>query len=272
MLDALRHLLLIVEHGTFTEAARRAHLSQPALSASIRRLEADLGAPLLERGRTGAKLTAAGQAMLPHARATIAAMRDARRSVTQVVGVERGEVRIGAGATACTYVMPPYVAKFRRRHPGVRIFVQEIFTKDVFDGLADGTLDLGIVSGSRGERWIDDELILVGAPGVDALGAALITFPKGTNTRELVERHFPEADIAMELASIASVKGNVRAGIGVALVSRAAVRHDLKTGRLVEVPDPRTPLPRQLRIAHRGRRLLSPAAAALRQTLLRART
>jgi len=173
MLDALRHLVLIVEHGTFTEAARRAHLSQPALSASIRRLENELGASLLERGRTGAKLTAAGRAMIPHARAAITATRDARRSVAQIVGVERGEVRIGAGATACTYLMPPYVARFRRQHPSVRIFVREIPTDDVFDGLASGTLDLGIVSGTRGEHWIDDELILVGAPGMDTLGASI---------------------------------------------------------------------------------------------------
>jgi len=72
----------------------------------------------------------------------------------------------------------------------------------------------------------------------------------------------------MELGSIAAVKGNVRAGIGMALVSRAAVESDLAGGRLVEVPDPRTPIARTLSLIHRGRERLPPAAAALREQLL----
>ena len=74
MFDSFAHLLLIVEHGTFTEAARHAHLSQPALTASIRRLEEAFGAQLLHRGRRGASLTAAGEALLPRVRAALAAV------------------------------------------------------------------------------------------------------------------------------------------------------------------------------------------------------
>src|SRR5688500_19749950 len=81
MLDGMRHFLAIVETGTFTEAARRVHLSQPALSASIRRLEDALGAPLLLRGRTGAEPTAAGHALIPRARAALGAVEEARRAV-----------------------------------------------------------------------------------------------------------------------------------------------------------------------------------------------
>ena len=81
MLDELRHLLLIVEHRTFTAAARHAHLSQPALSASVRRLEEELGARLLDRGRHGATLTAEGEALLPRAQAALAAFEDGRRAV-----------------------------------------------------------------------------------------------------------------------------------------------------------------------------------------------
>ena len=72
MVEELRHFLLIAAHGTFTEAARRAHLSQPALTASMRRLEAAVGARLLLRGPGGASLTAAGEALRPHAEAVLA--------------------------------------------------------------------------------------------------------------------------------------------------------------------------------------------------------
>src|SRR5215212_2052563 len=100
MLESLRHFLLITEHGTFTRAARRAHLSQPALTASIHKLEEELGARLFHRGRTGAALTAAGEALVPRARAALAAVADARRAVAEIEGLRSGEVRLGAGATA----------------------------------------------------------------------------------------------------------------------------------------------------------------------------
>src|SRR3954469_5816811 len=102
MLDELRHFLLVVEHGTFTEAARRSRLTQPALSASIRRLEEHFGARLLHRGRAGAEATAAGEALVPRARAVFAAISEAERAVREIEGLDAGEVRLGAGATVCT--------------------------------------------------------------------------------------------------------------------------------------------------------------------------
>src|SRR5688500_9815845 len=99
MFESLRHFLLILDHGTFTEAAKRAHLSQPALTASIHRLEQDLGATLLHRGRKGAQVTAAGAELVPRARAALAAIDEARRAVREVLELDRGEVRIGAGGT-----------------------------------------------------------------------------------------------------------------------------------------------------------------------------
>src|SRR5262245_18018303 len=101
MLDSLRHFLLIVEHGTFTAAARRAHISQPGLTASVHRLEEHMGARLLQRGRSGAAPTEAGLALLPHARAAVVALDDGMRAVAEICGLERGEVCLGAGATVC---------------------------------------------------------------------------------------------------------------------------------------------------------------------------
>src|SRR5690606_12085457 len=145
MFDALHHLLLIVEHGTFTEAARHAHLSQPALSASIARLEADLGVALLDRGRHGARLTAAGAALLPHARAALAAVEDGRNAVAEVVGLRRGEVAIGTGATVATYLLPPLLAAFRQQHPDITIAVREQPSAEIGDALERGEIDLAIV-------------------------------------------------------------------------------------------------------------------------------
>lgn len=272
MLDGLKQFVLVAQHRTFTEAARRAHLSQPALTAAIQRLEDQFGARLFVRGRRGAELTAEGQALMPRALAALAAVEDGRRAVAEVAGLKSGEVRMGAGATACTYLLPPVLAEFRSRHPGVVFRLRECTTEEVLNLLHMGDMDLGVVTHPGGERWREDPLILVCAPGVDAATAPFVTFSPGATTRRLLDERFPEARIVMELQSIAAVKGNVRAGIGKALVSRSAVARDLAAGHLVEIRDRRTPVPRTLHLVHRGVDRLPPAAAALRTLLLQSRS
>lgn len=269
MMDGLRHFLLVVEHGTFTAAARRAHLSQPALSASIRRLEEQLGGRLLERGPRGAHPTAAGKALLPWAEAALGAVDQARRAVAAVEGLELGEIRIGAGATACTTFLPPLLTAFRQDHPGIALYLREATSADVCRAVEHGQLDLGIVSDPHGaERWRDDVLRLVAAPGVDAAAAPHLTFPRGANHRELLDAHFPDVDVAMELNSIVAIKAHVASGMGIALLSEATVESELAAGRLVPVDDPRTPIVRTLYVLHTGAGRLNPAAAALRDALL----
>lgn len=271
MLTELRHLVLAAEHGSLTAAARHAHLSQPALTASIQRLEAQVGARLLDRGRSGASLTAAGQALMPRARAALAAVDEGMRAVQEVMDLGAGEVRLGAGATACTYLLPPLFAAFRARYPGVRFMLRELTTDEALDGLAEGALDLALVVHPDAELWREDPLILVRAPHHDVArvdDAPVVTLRPGASSRALLDETWPDANIVMELGGIAAVKAMVAAGIGVALVSEGAVADDLERGRLAVLPDPRTPLVRRLGVLHRGAQRLPPAAAAFRKALL----
>ena len=284
VLEPLRHFTLVAQHRTFTAAARHAHVTQPALSASIQRLEAQMGAKLFDRGPGGATITAAGAVLLPRARAALAAVEEGRRAVAEVMGLSVGSVRVGAGATVCTYYLPRTLAKFRASHPGVQILLREASPDDLIDALEAGDLDLVILarvvqrggsgdflraarSGLVREKWIDDEIVLVGAPGVDPKTAPMVTFAHGATTRTLVDQYFPGVPIAMELGSIAAVKGNTRAGVGVALVSRRAVDRDVAGGQLVVLPSDRTPIVRPLYLVHRGRDRLPPAAAELHRLL-----
>lgn len=271
MIDELRHFVLIAEIGNFTRAAKRAHLSQPALTASIKRLEAQLGARLLERGRTGASTTAAGDALLPFARAAIAAVEAGQRAVAEIEGLHRGEVRLAAGATACTYLLPEVLARYRAAHPDIRFLLRESTTDEALDALHAGDIDIAVVSGADGEPWFVDELIVVASPEFrarDLERGPFVAFRRGSTSRTLLDDAFPNAEIVMELGSIATVKGNVRAGIGLALVSRHAVVRDLAEGSLVRVRTPSTPLERPLELVHLGADRLPPAAAALRKLLL----
>ncbi len=283
VLEPLRHFTLVAQHRTFTAAARHAGVTQPGLTASIQRLEAQMKAKLFLRGPGGATLTAAGEALLPRARAALAAVEEGRRAVAEVMGLTAGSVRVGAGATVCTYYLPRTLAKFRARHPGVQIHLREANPSDLLDALEAGALDLVILaqvvrrgggdllraarSGLVREKWLDDELVLVGAPGIDSKSAPLVTFAPGATTRTLVDVHFAGAPIAMELGSIAAVKGNTRAGVGIALVSRRAVERDVAGGQLVILAHERTPIIRPMFIVHRGRDRLPPAAAELHRML-----
>jgi DNA-binding transcriptional LysR family regulator len=201
------------------------------------------------------------------------------------MGLAVGSVRVGAGATVCTYYLPRTLAKFRARHPGVQILLREANQDALLDALEAGDLDLVILariarrggigedllraarSGLVREKWLDDEIVLVGAPGIDVKTAPLVTFARGATTRTLVDQYFPGVPIAMELGSIAAVKGNTRAGVGVALVSRFAVERDVAAGQLVVLPSERTPIVRPMYLVHRGRDRLPPAAAELHRML-----
>lgn len=283
VLEPLRHFILVTQHGTLTAAARHAHVTQPALTASIKRLEGRMQARLFDRGPGGATLTAAGAALLPRARAALAAIEEGQRAVAEVMGLTVGSVRLGAGATVCTYYLPRTLAKFRARHKTVQILLREASPDLLLDALEAGDLDLVILarvvsrgggdllraarSGLAREKWLDDEIVLVGAPGVDPKTAPLVTFAQGGTTRTLVDQHLPGVPIAMELGSIAAVKANTRAGVGIALVSRRAVERDVAAGQLLEIPHERTPIVRPLYLVHRGRDRLPPAAAELHRML-----
>ena len=268
MHEELRHFLLIVEEGTFTRAARRAHLSQPALSASIRRLEDRVGARLLDRGRHGAEATAAGRAFLPSARQTVAAFEDGIRAVAEIEGLGQGEVRVGAGATAATFLLPKILSGFRKKHPNLRYLLREGYAQEIRQQVEQGELDIGIITGEGDEPWYRDELVIVASSKIDPCNAGFVTFPEGSATRALMHEKLGEVPIVMELAGIGAVKGNVRAGMGKALMSRAAVKAELASGRFVEIPHPKTPIRRTLSLVHRGLSRMPPAAAALREDLL----
>jgi DNA-binding transcriptional LysR family regulator len=167
--------------------------------------------------------------------------------------------------------LPPILAEYRRLFPKVAILVREAPTRELESGLGAGELDLALVStddGADGDFFCEDQLVLVARSRSVDPHAPFVTFPRGAHARDVLDELFPDAVIAMEIASIAAVKANVRAGVGIALVSRRAVARDLANHQLVELPSPRTPVVRTLSLVHRGVTLLPPAALALRELML----
>src|SRR5688572_22645662 len=120
-LRQFEYLVTVVDEGSFTRAAELLHVTQPALSHQIRALERTVGAQLLDRLPRAVRLTPAGRAWLPHARAALA---DAERALTaarRAAGLECGELRVATLYSLTLGVLPPVLRRWRAEHPDVRI-------------------------------------------------------------------------------------------------------------------------------------------------------
>jgi DNA-binding transcriptional LysR family regulator len=288
-LTPLRYLIAIAEAGHMTRAAETLGVTQPALSAMLKKLEAELGAELLHRTGRGVSPTAAGRAFLEHAREAVRRADEAALSVRELTGLQRGSIRLGGGATAITYLLPPVVSAFRREHPHLRFYIREAGSSTVAEAVRMGELDLGIVTLPLAPApaadlfttsLVRDELRLI-VPAKHALagrksfrwrdlsGESMVAFEAGSAVRELIDEASADAfegergfEVVMELRSIESIKQMVSAGIGVGFVSRFALKGDeglsCRDGKLS----------RELAIVRRRDRVPSAAAAAFERVLL----
>jgi DNA-binding transcriptional LysR family regulator len=118
-LRQLTYFVEIVRRGGFTRAAEAIHVAQPALSAAIRKLEAELGVTLLERGARRVALTADGRAFLTRAEAILGGVRGLELEMRERQGLLRGELAVAIPAMLATYALPAVVESFRARHPGI---------------------------------------------------------------------------------------------------------------------------------------------------------
>ncbi len=144
-LRQLEYFVAVAEEANFTRAAERVHVAQPAVSAQIRHLERELGQQLFDRSRRTVRLTAAGEAVLPHARAALAAVTAARTAVEELGELVRGSVVVGT-VTAHDFDMAGLLAQFHAAHPLVDITLTTDESDALLDGLHSGRLDAAIVS------------------------------------------------------------------------------------------------------------------------------
>src|SRR4051794_1298679 len=141
-LQQLRYFLAVVETRHFTQAADLLGVAQPTLSKQVHTLEASLGAPLFERLRGDVSLTAAGETLLPMARRMVADADAARDAVQDVIGLRRGEVRLGATPSLCASLVPVVLRTYRSAYPDIALHVTEGSSPDLIADLLAHTLDL----------------------------------------------------------------------------------------------------------------------------------
>ena len=258
-LDQLRRFADVVELGSFSAAADRAGISQPAVSLAVRQLEKRLGSRLVERVGRRARPTAAGSELMLHAARiddVVTAMLDgmARHASGAV-----GRVRLGTGATACIYLLPPILRGLRQRLPSIEITVSTGNTADVVKAVEDNLLDIGLVTMPVSGRMLevipvcDDEFVAIQAidgPPLPAVVTAealsrlpLLLYEPGANTRRLADEWFARAGVrlqpVMSLGSVEAIKQLVAAGLGAAILPRQSVPDGGSAGLVIRSLTPR---------------------------------
>jgi DNA-binding transcriptional LysR family regulator len=246
----LRHLecfVAVAEEANFTRAAARLHLVQSAVSATIKSLEHELGAPLLDRNSKRVLLTDAGAALLPGARVTLGAARDAADAVAEVRGGLRGTLRLGTLTSVRLIDLPALLGGFHQRYPGVLLQTTAApsGTQGLVDALLERRLDLAFVSWAgpppAGVTLTDlassvlDLVVPAGHPLAsrgrvqlgELAGLDFVDSPVGYGNRTVADRAFAAASltrrVTIEIADIATGADFVRHGLGVALLPRFAL-------------------------------------------------
>jgi len=159
-LHQLRCFLAVVEEGGFNRATSRLHISQPALSYQIKRLEQELGAPLFYRKPGGVNLTEAGRVLSKHAVKVMEAVRQAQCSIEELADGVVGEIRIGAANSVGTYFMPRVLWGMREKYETVRPQVLYRRSNEILELLRSNQLDLALVVNPRPDRRLHQETII----------------------------------------------------------------------------------------------------------------
>jgi DNA-binding transcriptional LysR family regulator len=248
----------VVERRSFSQAAERLGVTQPAVSLQVRSLEKRLGAQLLDRSGRRVEPTEAGWRLYRGAQKLLALEEQLVSEVaSSTEGALGGELVIGASTGPAAIAMPLLLSEFQRVNPEVRVRLTVSDTHSIVERVAARELELGVVGASRRHRgvrfepFLSDEVILVCPPGHRFAGRTvtldelreetLILMQEGAGVRQIIEDglrrngvRLRDLDVRLELGLQESVRHAVEAGYGVTFISRTAVESELAAGTLAE--------------------------------------
>ena len=242
--NQLRYVCAIADTGNFSRAAERCRIAQPSLSQQVQKLEEDLGVKLFDRLGRSIRLTEAGRAFIPRARAILEQMDAARTSAADKNADLRGNVSVGVIPTVAPYLMPRYTASFAKKFPDAKLRIIEDTTSVLVQGLRDLSIDVAVLALPL--RHKDLELFPIRTERLfavlkknhprarakslalkDLRGESFVMLRDGHCFRDLsldtCARARITPNIAFESAQFSSLLGMVAAGIGVSLVPEMAI-------------------------------------------------
>lgn len=258
-ISQLRTFLMVVEHGSFSAAARAMHLSQPAVTMQVQSLESDVGATLLDRQYRKVEPTEAGRALIPFAERVLEDVERARDEISAMSGVVTGRLQLSASTTPGQYVLPRLLGSFLALNPEVTVSLSVADSSQVVDAVASGEASLGMTGAEvRGakvhfERMGSDDLVLIAPAGHPLAGIAGVAISRvvetpfimreqGSGTRFVTEDMLQGAgidpgdlNVVMELGTSEAIVSAVEGGLGVAVVSMYVAEKAIELGTVTRL-------------------------------------
>ncbi len=247
VLPLLETFCAVAELGSITRAAEHLNLTQPAVTRQLRTLERQLGAVLVTRTPQGVTLTSVGQAVLPHARQALAAVRGLQQAALEASAAHTSRLRIAAGLMVMLYVLPPVVSAFRGAHPHVEVDLQPLHQRVAVERLLEYEVDAAVIASPvRSPQMnaipiLHDPLLLVTAPSHalssldDLRDRTLLVLPVTTGLHEQISTALRQRGIParlVEYPTAETIKTAVGLGMGISILPLSAVRSEVDAGTL----------------------------------------
>lgn len=288
-LHQLATFQVVAKHCSYVRAAEELHFSQPAVSAQIRQLEETLGVKLFDQIGRKTHLTQAGEELYRYSQRIFSVIEETWETMEALRSPHYGRLSVGADTTVGTYVIPDLLGKFHKSYPEVEITLEVVNRSTLVDALLNNRVDLAVMGRVPDEVPVTiepfkpNELVLIAAPIHRLAGRENVPFEElarehfllreiGSGTRAALETLFQEEGlpllVSMQVGNNSAIKQGVAAGLGIALISRAALDMELETHRLVILDVEGFPIMRQWRIVHLKEKHLSATARAFKAFLL----
>src|SRR5689334_17820275 len=282
----LRAFCTVVERRSFSQAAERLGVTQPAVSLQVRALEKRLGVQLLDRSGRRVEPTEAGTRLYRGAQRLLSLEDDLLTELAEEAeGELQGTFEIGASTGPGGVVLSRLLCDFAADHPRLHVALSVFDTQTVVERVADRTLELGVVGAApryRGveyEPFLHDTVVLACPPGHrfagktvsldDLRGETLIVMQEGAGVRQMIDEELHRAgvrlrdlDVRIELGLQESVTSAVRGGYGITFISRTSIENDLAAGTLVEARVSELELEREIYLVRAAGRAETRAARA----------
>jgi DNA-binding transcriptional LysR family regulator len=282
----LRAFCEVVERKSFSQAAERLGVTQPAVSLQVRSLEKRLGTQLLDRSGRRVEPTESGAKLYRSAQRLLALEDEIEADLAgDATGDLDGTLEIGASTGPGGVVLAQLLCEFAQHHPQIHVALSVFDTQTVVERVADRTLQLGVVGAAPRHRGVEyepffkDTVVLACPPGHpfagrtvtldDVRGEQLIMMQEGAGVRQMIEDELRRAgtrlrdlDVRLELGLQESVTSAVRGGYGVTFISRSSVEKDLDAGMLSEARVDGLELEREIHLVRAAGRSETRAARA----------
>ncbi len=252
----LKVFCTVAETKSFSKASEIIHLTQPAVSLLVQAIEEIYETKLFDRGSNTVTLTPAGEMLYKYAKEILNLYAAAEKNIGEITGFVKGSISLGASSTIGNYLLPGVIADFRKTHPKIKVHLLVGNTKRIVELLNSGNIDIGLVEGDVArqkmvvEKLIADELALIVSPlhpwakkksisVVEITKEPFIFREEGSGTRQVIEKYLgkyritpQDMMVSMVLGSTEAIKESVEGTMSIAIVSRWAIRKEMRYGTL----------------------------------------